>query len=314
MDRLEQRIDKMALRSELVELKARVDGLQEQVRMLEGRLELSSRRSPLTRRPFAARPTTDTRTGPRPSGAADSQAALALTPRRPGSTLSSQIPPRPGRHRFDLTQLRNAEGTWQARSPRFQTACHNRGGHRPGAEPRGHPRGLGRRPTRQRRPADLRRGGGLRERPRAPARRLRAQRLAPRRAPGSRRAQRSRGAPPIEEGATRNEIQTLLPEGACDVPGTVRLSVGWRRHDHERKAGSDGDVQHFRVLDLTLSARGEPGEPGPSRRKRRARTARPVDPAALAALQAQIDALFALASPVISSCSAAFIRSLARSA
>jgi polyhydroxyalkanoate synthesis regulator phasin len=34
-----ERLDKMALRSELLELKARVDGLQEQVRTLEGRLE-----------------------------------------------------------------------------------------------------------------------------------------------------------------------------------------------------------------------------------------------------------------------------------
>ena len=38
-DQLDRRLDKVALRSELLELKARVDGLQEQVRILEGRLE-----------------------------------------------------------------------------------------------------------------------------------------------------------------------------------------------------------------------------------------------------------------------------------
>jgi len=35
---VEARLDKMALKSELVELKTRVDGLQEQVRTLEERL------------------------------------------------------------------------------------------------------------------------------------------------------------------------------------------------------------------------------------------------------------------------------------
>jgi predicted nucleic acid-binding Zn-ribbon protein len=39
MDRVEQQLSKMALRSELLDLKARVDGLQEQVRTLEARLE-----------------------------------------------------------------------------------------------------------------------------------------------------------------------------------------------------------------------------------------------------------------------------------
>ena len=36
---VEERLDKMALRSELLELKARVDALQEQVRTLEARLD-----------------------------------------------------------------------------------------------------------------------------------------------------------------------------------------------------------------------------------------------------------------------------------
>jgi polyhydroxyalkanoate synthesis regulator phasin len=36
---VEQRLDTMALRSELLELKSRVDGLHEQVRSLEARLD-----------------------------------------------------------------------------------------------------------------------------------------------------------------------------------------------------------------------------------------------------------------------------------
>ena len=39
LDVVEKKLDKMALRSELLELKARVDGLQEQVRTLEARLD-----------------------------------------------------------------------------------------------------------------------------------------------------------------------------------------------------------------------------------------------------------------------------------
>lgn len=39
VEAIERRLDKMALRSELQELKARVDGLQEQVRTLENRLD-----------------------------------------------------------------------------------------------------------------------------------------------------------------------------------------------------------------------------------------------------------------------------------
>jgi polyhydroxyalkanoate synthesis regulator phasin len=39
MERVEQHLGKLALRSELLELKARVDGLQEQVRTLEARLD-----------------------------------------------------------------------------------------------------------------------------------------------------------------------------------------------------------------------------------------------------------------------------------
>jgi polyhydroxyalkanoate synthesis regulator phasin len=39
MTAVEQKLEKVALRSELLELKTRVDGLQEQVRALEGRLE-----------------------------------------------------------------------------------------------------------------------------------------------------------------------------------------------------------------------------------------------------------------------------------
>ena len=38
MDRLEQQLGKLALRSELLDLKARVDALQDQVRLLESRL------------------------------------------------------------------------------------------------------------------------------------------------------------------------------------------------------------------------------------------------------------------------------------
>ena len=38
MDRMEQQLGKMALRSELLELKTRVDSLQDQVRALESRL------------------------------------------------------------------------------------------------------------------------------------------------------------------------------------------------------------------------------------------------------------------------------------
>ena len=39
LEGIDQRLDKMALRSELLVLKARLDGLQEQVRTLEARLE-----------------------------------------------------------------------------------------------------------------------------------------------------------------------------------------------------------------------------------------------------------------------------------
>ena len=39
LDRIDQRVEKLMLRSDLLELKARVDGLQEQVRTLEARLE-----------------------------------------------------------------------------------------------------------------------------------------------------------------------------------------------------------------------------------------------------------------------------------
>ncbi len=38
LKRVEERLDKMVLKSELADLKARVDGLQEQIRVLEGRL------------------------------------------------------------------------------------------------------------------------------------------------------------------------------------------------------------------------------------------------------------------------------------
>ena len=39
LDRVEQQISKLALRSELLDLKARVENLQEQVRVIEARLE-----------------------------------------------------------------------------------------------------------------------------------------------------------------------------------------------------------------------------------------------------------------------------------
>ena len=44
LDAVEQKLDKAALRSELMDLKARVDGLQQQVRVLEERL--SAERAP----------------------------------------------------------------------------------------------------------------------------------------------------------------------------------------------------------------------------------------------------------------------------
>jgi polyhydroxyalkanoate synthesis regulator phasin len=39
MGRVEERFDKVALRSELVQLKSRVDGLQETIRQMEARLD-----------------------------------------------------------------------------------------------------------------------------------------------------------------------------------------------------------------------------------------------------------------------------------